>query len=374
MTTEVDIVNNALQIIGTRTTVTEAEYEDEDTNEAIQAKLVINRLRDDLLRMAPWDCGLKMANLTYISSLPGTPENTSAATATWEPGQPPPPWIYEYQYPVDCLKACWIVPQTQTGYSSSVPITTAVTGGAASLWYGGMPVRFKVMTDTFVPVISATVVDGGTGTPATNVDDVLVLGYGASDEAPIGAPVRLLVTAAPAGVVTTVSVISQVQGKSSPPWGGSYFVRDVTTQTVAQILRYGNDRTALYTTLPTVNLSFGQPAPQRVIVTDQPNAILAYVQQVTDPNVMDPLFQDAWAAALGSRLAMALTGNKDVANLAIMRANDLIAEARKADGNEGLTVNDVTPDWIAARGVNYGYGPTGPYGSFDWGGMFPLFS
>ena len=57
MTDTVDIVNRALQRISTRTTVTASELANEDTNEAIQANLVLTDVRDELLRMAPWNCG-----------------------------------------------------------------------------------------------------------------------------------------------------------------------------------------------------------------------------------------------------------------------------------------------------------------------------
>src|SRR5882757_4814998 len=110
MTDLTDIVNIGLQYLGTRTTITAANLANNDKNEAIQANLILTKLRDQTLRMAPWNCALNTANLTYITSVPGTPENTSAATSLWAKGQPPPPWAYEYQYPVDCLRPCWIIP------------------------------------------------------------------------------------------------------------------------------------------------------------------------------------------------------------------------------------------------------------------------
>src|SRR5262249_45958163 len=143
-------------------TVTDSEIANNTSNEAIQFNLMYNETRDDLLRMAPWDCAMKTANLTYLTSQPGTPENTSATTNLWAPGQPAPPWAYEYQYPVDCLMARWVIPSTQTGYAGGTPITTAVTGGASSWWWG-QPVRFKVQTDQFFMVNTATLVGGGSG-------------------------------------------------------------------------------------------------------------------------------------------------------------------------------------------------------------------
>src|SRR3974390_2886951 len=167
----VDVVNRALQILGTRTTVTATELASNSTNEAIQANIAYDNVRQSLLRMAPWDCGLNSANLTLVTAVPGTPENTSPATMLWQKGQPAPPWAYEYQYPVDCIRACWVVPQYATGFAGGIPITTAVTGGAPSFW-SGQPVRFKVAVDQFVPVIAAAVAAGGSGYA---VGDVITL-------------------------------------------------------------------------------------------------------------------------------------------------------------------------------------------------------
>ncbi len=361
MTTVVEIINRGLQALGTRTTVTAAELLANSTNEAIQANLVYENLRDDLLRMAPWNCCLKTANLTYITSAPGTPENTSAATTLWQPGQPSPGWAYEYQYPVDCLRDCWIIPATQTGFAGGIPITTAVTGGAASFWQGP-PVRHKVQTDEFYPVTAAAVAAGGTGHA---VGDIITLESGPSTSAPIGAPAKLRVATVSAGAVLTVTVVNVVAG-SDPSLGGSYFAPQ--TNPVAQGSTTGSGTGA------TFNLTYGEQESQRVILTNQEFATMVYCKQVTNPNVMDTLFQSAWSGVIGGTLCMALTGDKKLANLAIGMANKAIEEARKADANEGLTINDVTPDFIRIRGINYPNQPSGPYsGGFEWGALWSLY-
>lgn len=360
MTTTVDIVNRALQLIGTRTTVTAAELANETSNEAKQANLILTALRDQLLRMAPWDCALDTRNLVYITSTPGTPENTSPSTPLWQKGQPAPPWAYEYQYPVDCLRACWMIPATQTGFASGIPITTAVTGGSPATWLGP-PVKFKVQIDQFYPVIAAVTANGGADFV---VGDFITLASGAQGDPPIGAPVVLLVETIFAGNVGVVSVVNQIAG-SAVAQGGSYFA--VQTNPVAQGSTTGVGTGATFT------LTFGPQSSQRVILTNQEYATLAYVKQITDPNLMDPLFIDAWCALVGAYLAIALTGDKTLANMAVGRVNASITEARKVDGNEGLTVNDVTPDWIRIRGVNYTGYYSGPYSQFNWGDMWATF-
>lgn len=48
--------------------------------------------------------------------------------------------------------------------------------------------------------------------------------------------------------------------------------------------------------------------PQRVILCNVPDALLTYTGQVTDPTTWEPDFVEAFAAALGRRLAPALVG------------------------------------------------------------------
>lgn len=358
MTTRTDIVNRALQLLGTRTNVTDAELAANSTNEAKQANLIMDNLRDDLLRMAPWNCALKTAPLTYITSLPGTPENQSAGTDQWQRGQPSPPWVYEYQYPVDCLRACWIIPTWNTGYGGT-PIFPTVTGYTASVV--GPPIRFKVQTDEFYPVIDADVVAGGTGYA---VGDIITLAETPEGDAPIGAPVKLRVLTAPGGVVATVEVVAQIYD-SDPAQGGSYFA--IQTNPVAQSATTGNGSGA------TFNLTFGAKGSQRVVLTNQEFAILVYCHRVTDPNVMDSLFESSWVAVLAATLCMSLTGDKALANGLINQANQAIVEARQVDGNEGLTINDYTPDWIRARGYAGAGGNSGAWGDFEWGGLWPTY-
>jgi len=378
----VDIANRTMQVLGTRTLVQASELGPAGTpltNEAKQFNLIYANMRDDLLRMAPWNCAKKTANLTLITAAPGTPENTSAATTLWSPGQPPPPWTYEYQYPVDCIRPCYIIPSTQTGFAGGVPITTAVTGGASSYWWG-QPIRFRVETDNFFSVVSATVVAAGVNYAA---GDIITLANQVTTNqtsnqigtfnagAPQGAPVQLLVTGVDGSQhITSVQVINIIAGASSP-FGGSYY--QIQPNPVAQASTSGVGTGA------TFNLTYNStttPTPQRVILTNQEFATLSYVQQVTDPNIMDSQFQTAWIKLNAAALIMALKeGGRQRANDLITQVNKAIEIARTNDGNEGLTVNDVTPDFLRVRGVAYadeGY-LSGPYEGFEWGNFFPMF-
>lgn len=113
----------------------------------------------------------------------------------------------------------------------------------------------------------------------------------------------------------------------------------------------------------------------RVILTNQEQAILCYIKDVTAPDVMDDLFQEAWVSTLAARLVFALTGDKGLANQKIQEANSHIQTARAGDGNEGLTINDVTPDWIRIRGIDFvsGDGQWGPNAQYDWGNLMAMY-
>lgn len=373
MTTITDIVNRALQIAGTRTNVTSSELSGNQSNEAIQANLVLYSLRDELLRMAPWDCAFNYNNLNYITSVPGTPENPGQITQTWVKGQPAPPWSYEYAYPGDCLRACWIVPWLNTGFAGNIPITTAVTsvGAGAPTNYGAPALPFKIGIDQFYSVATATVQAAGTGYV---VNDLIFLAPGQysptnlpTANPPIGGPAILQVTSIGGGGAITgialVNTFNQSQPEDTEPLSGQYFA--IQSSPMAQASTTGNGTGAAF------NVTFSPLGDQRVIWTGMEFATLAYIKQVTNPDVMDALFLDAWIHILGSRLSLQLNGDIARSNLLTSLTNGMINEARKVDGNESLTVNDVEPDFIRVRGA---YGPNWEYtntiGQFNWGPVF----
>lgn len=388
MVATVDLVNESLQNIGTRTTVTAAQLAaaavnnlSATNNEAIQANLVYDRTRKRLLRTAPWNCAFVAANLTFITSAPGTPENVSPATQLWQAGQPAPPYAYEYQYPTDCLFAAWITPQTATGFAGGVPITTAVTGGAPSFWQGP-PVKFRSAVDQFYIVTAASVNAGGTGyaigdtihvalqpnsSVITNGLTTPTVGGFQPGQPQGAAAVLTVINTGVNGAITSVGLVgptANVNGVQQTI-SGSYFYTNATSPAT-------QGSTSGLGTGATFNLTFDGIHQQRVILTNQEFAILNYVRNVTDENVFDDLFTEAFTNVLGGQLCMALTGDKALANLAIAKGNDAIGRARRGDGNEGFTVNDVLPDWMRTRGVNFIEDYSGPYNTgFDWGALWP---
>lgn len=362
--TDAGIINRALQVLGTRTNVTTTELNSLGSNEAIQANLIYTAYRDQLLRMAPWNCGMAYTNLFYLTSQPGTPENTSPFTTLWSPGQPPLGWAYEYMYPDDCVRACFIIPAMLTGFAGGPPIFPMPTSlGTAPTIFQGPAIKYKAQLDQYFRQVNGLIINPiGTG---YQVGDTVVFG---------GAPSVL--GSVPGGLlqvsVVTVNGSGGITETAPAPFanlGKHSLLYNIPPYTLSQLATsgFGSGAGAEVVSLFTPQFS------ARTILTNQEFATLAYVKQVTDPNVMDPDFVEAWINVLGAGLTQALTGDKELANSKILLANTKIMEARKTDGNEGLTVNDITPDFIRVRGIDFPPYMNGAWNGFDWGPSWPLF-
>lgn len=126
MTTTTDIGNRALQLLGTRTTMTSLA---ESSNEAIQISLALTPVQDWCFGLANWNFARATAALSVAKGPPpGSP-------GTWSNTYPPPPWKYEYTLPSDFIRALYIT-------------NNAATGAA----WDGAPARFVLGTDTVTAV------------------------------------------------------------------------------------------------------------------------------------------------------------------------------------------------------------------------------
>lgn len=99
---------------------------------------------------------------------------------------------------------------------------------------------------------------------------------------------------------------------------------------------------------------------QTVILTNQYQAIGVYTARITNPDLWGTQFIEALAAALAGRVAMQLTGDKQLVSAMFTYANSVLLQARATDGNEGLTIQASMPDWITDRDVG-GFGNLGPW-------------
>lgn len=90
----------------------------------------------------------------------------------------------------------------------------------------------------------------------------------------------------------------------------------------------------------------------RVVDTDAVAAVALYTADVEAVALFDPLFTESLAWLLASRLAMPLTGKRDVMRDCWQVYQQHLQSARTHDAQEDLSRPDVAPvpDWIRARG------------------------
>jgi len=134
-TTDVDITNRALQLIGTRTTVASMA---EVSTEAIQANLVYNAVRDWCFGISNWNFARKVATLVVAKSLTPPP-------GTWTSTAPQPPWLYEYKLPTDFIRAVYLT-----------------NSASADNKYSGEPQRFSFGNDTISAIQQQVILTNAT--------------------------------------------------------------------------------------------------------------------------------------------------------------------------------------------------------------------
>lgn len=96
--------------------------------------------------------------------------------------------------------------------------------------------------------------------------------------------------------------------------------------------------------------------PIIIILTNQDNSLGVYTANIPNPAIWDSMFQAAMVASLGAFLVPALSLSLSLMQLCIKQAEEIIALARTADGNEGVTSMDHLPDWMRARAGAQGFG------------------
>ena len=88
-----------------------------------------------------------------------------------------------------------------------------------------------------------------------------------------------------------------------------------------------------------------------VILTNQAQAIAIYTKDVTNTQLFPAQFVEALRLYLGHRIAIPLTGDKTIAKMLYDEAGAVIRTAEVVDANQGLTMIDTVPDWLACRGI-----------------------
>lgn len=94
---------------------------------------------------------------------------------------------------------------------------------------------------------------------------------------------------------------------------------------------------------------------QEVLLTNQSAAILIYTAFVANPTVWPWYFERLMVTALATTLCMPLTGNLKLLTELSADLEQHINISIQANLAEGLQVQDNTPEWIQASGINYPY-------------------
>ncbi len=375
--TALSLCQQALADIGTRSKITDLPSPFGTGTDASQESyfcgLYFSTVRDHLLRAARWNFAKRTEQLFLWKAAPGTQENPTplAARTAWNAAYPAPPWLYSYQYPGPCLYV-----QRVIGPSPMTNVTPPIFSGTTNLLtaFPRVPYsKFEFATDIYdasnnlynATNQAVTVAVSATGSSYTLGDVISLVNaqYPVTAVSWAGAPqaVNLIVTSVnTSGGVTGVKIASN----------GSYITPTPANPiSIAGTTGLGTGAT-FNVTWQLSNILVPSLAATRVILTNVQNCIAEYTRIDTIPFEWDSLFSIAFKAAMAGTLAQPLTGDKALARDKIVIANNFIMEARTADANEALTINDHTPDWLRVRGIGGGLGFEDDYFA-PYGPLFP---
>lgn len=342
MTTDIDIGNRALSAISARDSITVI---DDSTKEGKELGLIFVPVRDQLLRAALWNFARRTINLNLIKASPGTPLSPVTNASQWTPSYPAPPWLYEYQYPTDCKFMRYVTSQAGI-FNTGVPIFSTPQFTYTNV-LGMPPQRFIIGSDAVGPIRAITNITQAAVAVVTSIAHGFANGNIVYITGVIGMTEvnGLFFTVANAAADTY-----ELSGINSTSYGA-----------------YASEGVGVNQTQTAVR--------QNVVLTNALGAVGTYNMLITDYDLWDDLAQQALVSALAGFLAMPLTGDKDLATRQIAQANASILTARAVDGNEGLTFQDTTPDWIRIRSEFY-QGPGGmgsnDYFAAPYGSLFAL--
>ena len=100
---------------------------------------------------------------------------------------------------------------------------------------------------------------------------------------------------------------------------------------------------------PPFEIALGSGGMQRIVLTDEPSAWLAYTARVKDTTLFDPLFVQAVAVRLASDLAQPITGEGTKQQNLLRLYEGLLDMARQADANEGRVAAPPGSAFLEAR-------------------------
>jgi hypothetical protein len=94
-------------------------------------------------------------------------------------------------------------------------------------------------------------------------------------------------------------------------------------------------------------VALSQDGNSRVLYTNMPDAELVYTYDLENPDLFDPMFVDAFAFGLATRLSPVLAPSK--AQEMMTKYVNWMRGAQAADASEGEEEDVATTDWLEAR-------------------------
>jgi hypothetical protein len=94
---------------------------------------------------------------------------------------------------------------------------------------------------------------------------------------------------------------------------------------------------------------------QQVLLTNQSTCILIYNSFVTDPTLWPWYFERLMVAALARNVCMALTGDLPLFKEVSEALEQQVSISNQINIVEGLVIQDSTPEWTQALGIQYPY-------------------
>jgi hypothetical protein len=101
--------------------------------------------------------------------------------------------------------------------------------------------------------------------------------------------------------------------------------------------------------LPPKDQNDWQIEGRNILTNDATPLNIRYVRQITDPNLMDPLFREVLACALAAEVCEAITQSNQKLQLIEQELKDKLAEARRTNAFESISADLPDDDWITAR-------------------------
>lgn len=129
MASVISLCNRSLLAVGARAQIANLN---EGSTEANACSVLYTPTYEALARSAKWNCFRAQAPLSLLAAAIGTPENPNGTTLPL----PPTPWLYQYQYPANCLAMRFIVPSAPAT-ANGIPVTSATIAAPIYIPGGG---------------------------------------------------------------------------------------------------------------------------------------------------------------------------------------------------------------------------------------------